>query len=214
MNPQVEQFLTDGCGRCSKYRTPQCKVIQRRQELEQLRLLVLEFDLKEEIKWGAPAYTREGKNVVMVHAFKDYSALMLFKGALIPDPHGLIVKAGENTQAGRQVRFRDMDEIQAKADIVRAILREAVELEKSGKKVEYKPADAHPIPSEFQAKLDESAELHAAFKALTPGRQRAYLMHFSAPKQSKTRESRIAQCTDMILKGIGLNEEYRNKKRD
>lgn len=174
-------------------------------EMEQLRKILLDCQLGEELKWGKPCYTFQGKNIVIIQGFKEYCALLFFKGALLNNDKGILVKTGENTQVGRQIRFTDGRKIVAiKADI-KAIVYEAIEVEKAGLKV---VVDHSPklIPEELQIKLDTMPALKMAFHNLTPGRQRAYIYHFSSPKQSKTRTSRVEKCIPQILDGRGLNE--------
>lgn len=170
-----------------------------------MRTIILNCALTEELKWGKPCYMFRNSNVVIIQGFKDYCALMFCKGALLKDPRGLLKKPGENTQAGRQIRFTNTREIVEMKPLLKAYIREAIEAEKSGLKVNFKTTP-EPIPEEFQNKLDEMPALKTAFYALTPGRQRAFILYFSAPKQSKTREARIGKCTRQILNGKGLND--------
>ena len=175
-------------------------------ELEQLRMIVLDCGLTEELKWGVPCYTFQKNNVVLIHAFKEYCALLFFKGALLSDANGLLVQQTKNVQAGRQIRFTSVREVVKQKRVLKAYIHEAIEVEKAGLKVEFKKTAEFSMPEEFQNKLDELPDLKTAFDALTPGRQRAYLLYFSAPKQSKTRESRVEKCLQSILKGKGLND--------
>lgn len=181
--------------------------------MEELRAIILGCGLAEELKWGKPCYTVQDKNVVLIVGFKDYCSLLLCKGALLKDPKGILIKAGENTQAARQIRFTGMQEINKLETSLKAYVREAVEMEKAGLEVTYKKISEFPIPEELQNKLAEDPALKKAFAALTPGRQRAYFMHFSAPKQSTTRVSRIEKCTPLILAGKGLNDDYVRSKK-
>jgi uncharacterized protein YdeI (YjbR/CyaY-like superfamily) len=176
------------------------------EELNALRRIVLEFPLTEDVKWRLPCYTFQNSNIVIMQLFKEYCALMFFKGALLKDAKRILVKIGENTQAGRQVRFTDVRQIVQMEPILKSYIHEAIEVEKAGTKVSRKKTSDFTIPEEFQAKLDESRALKAAFDALTPGRQRAYIFHFSAPKLSKTRQSRVEKCMPQILTGKGLND--------
>jgi uncharacterized protein YdeI (YjbR/CyaY-like superfamily) len=176
-------------------------------ELEKLRTIVLDCGLNEELKWGCPCYSFEGTNTVLIHAFKEYCALLFFKGALLNDPDGILIQQTENVQAARQIRFTSLGEITKKAKAVKAYIYEAIEVEKAGLKVKLKKTTEFAMPEEFKKKLDKSATLKKAFYALTPGRQRGYLLHFAAPKQSKTRESRIEKSIPDILKGKGLNDQ-------
>ncbi len=175
-------------------------------ELEQLRKIVLECALAEELKWGVPCYTFEESNIVLIHTFKEYCALLFFKGALLKDTSGILIQQTENVQAARQIRFADVKEIVKMAAIIKAYIYEAIEVEKAGLKVNLKKTKEFNTPEEFQNKLDKNPALKTAFKALTPGRQRGYLLYFSAPKQSKTRESRIEKCMPQIFDRKGLND--------
>ena len=175
-------------------------------ELQQLRTIVLDCGLTEELKWGCPCYTFQQKNIVLIHVFKEYSALLFFKGALLNDANGILIQQTENVQAARQIRFTDAKEITKLRSTVKAYVYEAIEAEKAGLKVELKKTAAFSMPEEFQTRLAKKAALKKAFDELTPGRQRAYLLHFSAPKQSKTRESRIDKAIPQILIGKGLND--------
>jgi uncharacterized protein YdeI (YjbR/CyaY-like superfamily) len=176
------------------------------EELNALRRIVLEFPLAEDVKWRLPCYTFQNSNIVIMQLFKEYCALMFFKGALLKDAKRVLVKIGENTQAGRQIRFTDVRQIVQMEPILKSYIHEAIEVEKAGTRVSVKKTSDFTIPEEFQAKLDESRALKAAFDALTPGRQRAYILHFSAPKLSKTRQSRVEKCMPQILMGKGLND--------
>ena len=177
-----------------------------REELEKLRAIVLDCQLTEELKWGKPCYVFGKSNVVLMIPFKEYCALLFFKGALLKDAKGILVKAGENSQAARQARFTDVRGIARLEAVLKAYIREAIAVEKAGLKVELKkPADL-VIPEELQTRLDQMPALKTAFRALTPGRQRAYVIHFSAPKQAKTRESRVEKCIPQILDGKGMND--------
>jgi uncharacterized protein YdeI (YjbR/CyaY-like superfamily) len=175
-------------------------------ELEQLRMIVLDCGLTEELKWGVPCYTFQKNNVVLIHAFKEYCALLFFKGALLSDANGLLVQQTKNVQAGRQIRFTSVREVVKQKRVLKAYIHEAIEVEKAGLKVEFKKTAEFSMPEEFQNKLDELPDLKTAFDALTPGRQRAYLLYFSAPKQSKTRESRVEKAMKKILMGKGLDD--------
>jgi uncharacterized protein YdeI (YjbR/CyaY-like superfamily) len=175
------------------------------EEQKKLRTIVLDCGLTEELKWGKPCYSYNGKNIVVIQGFKDYCAFLFFKGYLLNDPEGILVKTGENTVVGRQIRFTDVREIVKLKTTLKAYIYEAIEVEKAGLKGNLK-MDIKPIPEEFQKKLDATPALKKAFEALTPGRQRAYIFHFSAPKLSKTRESRVEKCMKQILNGKGLND--------
>jgi uncharacterized protein YdeI (YjbR/CyaY-like superfamily) len=175
-------------------------------ELEQLRKIVLACGLTEELKWGVPCYTYNSANIVLMHVFKEYCALLFFKGALLQDGHGILIQQSENVQAARQVRFTNAKEIVKLAPVLKAYIYEAIEVEKAGLKVPLKKTTEYAVPVEFKNKLKEMPALKKAFEALTPGRQRGYLLHFSSPKQSKTRESRIENSMKQILDGKGLND--------
>jgi uncharacterized protein YdeI (YjbR/CyaY-like superfamily) len=192
MNPKVDAFL-------SKAKTWQT-------EFEKLRKIILDSPLTEELKWGVPCYTFQNSNVVLMHGFKEYCALLFFKGALLRDPQGILIKQTANVQSARQIRFTGVREIVKLKSVLKDYVHEAIEVEKAGLKVNFKKTAEFAMAVEFQNKLDKSPALRKAFYALTPGRQRAYLLHFSAPKQSKTREARVEKCTPQILKGQGLND--------
>ena len=182
------------------------KAKQWQQEIEKLRTIVLDCGLTEELKWGCPCYTLGESNIVLIHVFKEYCALLFFKGALLNNADGLLIQQTENVQAARQVRFTNIREIIEQEYILKKIINEAIEVEKAGLKVELKKTTEFKMPVEFQSKLDHIPALKSAFEALTPGRQRAYLLHFSQPKQSKTRESRVEKYIPQILAGKGLND--------
>ena len=193
MNPKVDVYLS--------------KAKKWQEELEKLRMIILDCQLTEELKWGVPCYTFQKSNIVLIHGFKEYCALLFFKGALLNDANGILIKQTENTQAGRQIRFTNAREIVEMETILKAYIYEAIEVEKAGLKVNFKKTTEFIIPEEFQNKLDEIPALKTAFDALTPGRQRAYILYFSAPKQSKTRESRVEKCMRQILNGKGLDDQ-------
>jgi uncharacterized protein YdeI (YjbR/CyaY-like superfamily) len=192
MNPKVDVYLS--------------KAKKWQEELEKLRMIILDCHLTEELKWGVPCYTFQKSNIVLIHVFKEYCALLFFKGALLNDANGILIKQTKNTQAGRQIRFTNVREIVEMETILKAYIYEAIEVEKAGLKVNFKKNTELIIPEEFKNKLDEIPALKTAFDALTPGRQRAYILYFSAPKQSKTRESRVEKCMQQILNGKGLND--------
>ena len=205
MNPKVDRYIVEGCGRCPLGGTPNCKVNSWQEELHQLRRIILDTGLTEELKWGVPCYTFEKSNIAIVSALKEYCVLSFFKGALLNDQHKLLDKPGENSQAARVIRFTNVQEILQVEPILKAHIFEAIEVEKAGLKVALKK-NPEPIPEEFQKRLDEIPLLKAAFEALTPGRQRGYIIHFSQPKQSKTRASRVEKCIPMIFDGKGLHD--------
>jgi uncharacterized protein YdeI (YjbR/CyaY-like superfamily) len=175
-------------------------------EYEKLRAIALECGLDEELKWGCPCYTSEKANIVLIHGFKDYCAFLFFKGALLKDPKGLLIQQTENVQSARQIRFTSLREIVKLKPVLKAYIKEAVALEKAGLKVDLKKTSEFKIPAEFKNRLAEDSRLKKAFSALTPGRQRGYLLYFSAAKQAKTREARIEKYIPEILKGKGLND--------
>lgn len=192
--------------RCKFGGTPQCKVKKWPRELEKLRNIVLECGLTEELKWSIPCYTYEKKNILIVSAFKEYCALSFFKGALLKDSAGILISQTDNAQAARQIRFTTPEKIDELEPLIKEYILEAVEIEKSGKKIKTQTVDELPVPQEFQDEIDRDKAFKAAFEALTPGRQKAYLLHFAAPKQSKTRSARIEKCIPLIFDGIGLND--------
>ena len=205
-----EIYLEDGCGRCSNYKTPQCKVHTWKNELNTLRRIVLECGLDETIKWNQPCYTLKNKNVIMVTALKHHAVLSFFKGSLLKDEKGLLIAPGKSSQYDRQFRFTDLKDILEIEDLIKAYIFEAIDIEQSGKKVKVKKK-FKPLPEELQAKFKENPQLKLAFQALTPGRQRGYAIHFSEPKRTETRFARIDKCTPLILKGEGLHDAYRAK---
>ena len=192
MNPKVDFFFE--------------KAEKWKEEFIELRKIALDCNLSEELKWGCPCYVLNKSNVVLIHGFKEYCALLLFKGALLKDTNSILIQQTENVQAGRQIRFTNIKEIKELAPVIKAYIYEAIEVEKAGLKVEFKKTAEYTVPEEFQKKLGEIPELKTAFEALTPGRQRAYLYHFSQPKQSKTRESRIEKFIPLIINGKGMND--------
>jgi len=204
MTTNAEVFFAEGCGRCSLGGTPECKVHTWKHELFALRSLVLDCGLDEDCKWGMPCYMYQGKNIIMLSAFKENCIISFFKGSLLRDEHGILTFVGENSQVAKVVRFTRLDEVLSIEDILKAYIFEAIEVEKAGLKV---PKSAAPdLPEELQVKFDENPAFQAAFEALTPGRQRGYLLHFSAPKQSATRTSRIEKCMAQIFEGKGFHD--------
>ena len=176
------------------------------EEIEELRSIALDCGLAEELKWGCPCYTWQGNNIVLIHTFKEYCAFLFFKGALLSDADGILVQQTENVQSARQVRFTNIDEIVEMTTTLKAYIHEAIEVEKAGLKVEFKKTDEFRMPDEFRYKLDRIPALKTAFEALTPGRQKGYLLHFSQAKQSKTREARVEKYIPQILDGKGLDD--------
>lgn len=191
-NPKVDSFLS----RASQWQTA----------FEQLRAILIETDLTEDFKWGKPCYTFEDSNIVLMHGFNDYCALLFIKGVLLKDPAGILIQQTENTQSARQIRFTHVDEIVEMEHLIQAYVAEAIEVEKAGLEVDFKDTSEFEVVPEFQAKLDENPQLQIAFEALTPGRQRGYLLHFSGAKQSKTRASRVEKCIPKILEGKGFHD--------
>jgi len=175
-------------------------------EIERLRLIVLDCGLSEELKWGCPCYTLQQSNIVLIHTFKDYSALLFFKGALLDEKYPTLVQQTKNVQAARQMRFTNLIDILEQESKIKSCIKDAIEIDKAGIKVDFKKTEAFETPVEFQLKLSSIPDLDAAFSALTPGRQRAYLLYFAAAKQAKTRENRIEKCLPQILSGKGLND--------
>ena len=194
MNPKVDEFIR--------------KAQKWKEEFKELRKIALDCQLVEELKWGAPCYTDDKKNIVLIHGFKEYCALLFFKGALLKDYQGILITQTENTQASRQIRFTSVSDIVEQEPILKDYILQAIEIEKAGLKVDYKKTSEYIIPEEFQIELDQNPAVKTAFESLTPGRQRAYLLHFSQPKQSKTRVSRIEKCIPRILDGKGLNDQW------
>ncbi|PLR67622.1 YdeI/OmpD-associated family protein [Bacillus sp. UMB0893] len=192
MNPKVDEFLS--------------KAKKWKEEFEKLRNIVLDCELTEEFKWMHPCYTFEKKNIVLIHGFKEYCALLFHKGALLKDAHGILIQQTENVQSARQIRFTNVQEIAEMETILKAYIYEAIEVEKAGLEVNFKKNTEFIIPEELQNKFDENPDLKTAFEALTPGRQRAYILYFSQPKQSKTRQSRVEKYMQQILGGKGLND--------
>jgi uncharacterized protein YdeI (YjbR/CyaY-like superfamily) len=192
MNPKVDEFIS--------------KAPKWQEEFEMLRMIVSNSQLTEEVKWGVPCYTLQKKNIVLIHGFKEYCAILFFKGALLKDPNGILIQQTENVQASRQIRFTNVREITEMEPLIKAYINEAIEAEKAGLEVDFKKTAEFTIPEEFQTRLNEIPALKAAFEALTQGRQRAYLHYFSEPKQSKTRESRVEKYMQQILNGKGLND--------
>jgi uncharacterized protein YdeI (YjbR/CyaY-like superfamily) len=190
MNPKVDAFLLN----TKKWR----------EELTILRSIVMDSGLGEELKWGAPCYVHEKANVIMIHGFKDYFALMFFKGALMKDPQDLLRKPGENTQSSRLIRLTSMDEMLGQEEVLRAYIQNAIEVEKAGEKVIAKKTEEYPVPLELKESFAENSDLQHSFYGLTPGRQRAYLLHFAEAKQSSTRKARIEKYTPRILNGKGI----------
>ena len=192
MNPKVDWFFN--------------KATKWQEEYDKLRMIVLDCGLTEELKWGCPCYTFEDSNIVLIHGFKEYCAFLFFKGALLKDPNGILIQQTENVQAARQIRFTNIEEIVKLESTLKAYIKEAIKVEKAGLKVPLKKASEFSMPEEFKNVLDATPKLKKAFYALTPGRQRGYLLYFSAAKQPKTRESRVEKYVKKILDGKGLED--------
>ena len=192
MNPKVDWYFT--------------KAKTWKEEIEKLREIVLDCHLSEELKWGCPCYTFEKNNIVLIHVFKEYCALLFFKGVLLKDPKKLLIQQTKNVQVGRQMRFTNIKEITKLKATIKAYVYEAIEVEEAGLKVELKKTAEFEMPEEFKTRLDKNAALKKAFYALTPGRQRGYLLHFSSAKQAKTRESRVEKYIPQILEGKGIDD--------
>jgi len=192
MNPKVDWFFA--------------KDAKWQKEYEKLRMIVLDCGLMEELKWGCPCYVFEKSNVVLIHGFKEYCALLFFKGALLNDPNGILIQQTENVQSDRQIRFTNLKEIVKMEKVLKAYIYEAIEVEKAGLKVKLKKTSEFKMPEEFKKQLDKKAGLKKAFEALTPGRQRAYIFYFSQAKQSKTREARVEKYVKQIMSGKGLED--------
>lgn len=191
-NPKVDAYLS--------------KIKTWKEESVKLREIILDCDLTEDYKWMHPCYTVNGKNVVLIHGFKEYCAIMFLKGSLLKDPHGILIQQTNNVQGGRQIRFTNLEQIIEQEEILKAYIREAIEVEQAGLKIEKKEVEQFAVPEELQQQFDANPAFKEAFEALTPGRQRAYLYHFSQPKQSKTKTSRIEKCIQPIMEGKGLND--------
>ena len=195
MNPKVDFYFI--------------KAKKWQEEIEKLRTIILQCKLNEELKWGCPCYTYDKSNIVLIHVFKEYCALLFFKGALLKDAKGILVQQTKNVQLARQIRFTNVQEIVKLKFILKAYIYEAIEIEKSGLKAVLKKTSAFKVPEEFQNKLDEVPGLKKAFKVLTPGRQRGYILYFSSAKQTKTRQSRVEKYIKEILAGKGLDDSHR-----
>ena len=192
VNPKVDWFFD--------------KDTKWKKEYEKLRMIILDCGLIEELKWGCPCYTFENTNIVLIHGFKEYCALLFFKGALLSDPNGILIQQTKNVQSARQIRFTNVREIVKMEKVLKAYVYEAIEVERAGLKVKLKKTSEYKIPEEFQKRLDKNITLKKAFDALTPGRQRAYIFYFSQAKQSKTREARVEKYIKQILNGKGLDD--------
>ena len=195
MNPKVQFYFS--------------KEIKWKGEMELLRVITLSCDLEEALKWGVPCYTFENNNVVLIHGFKNYCALLFVKGVLLKDPKGILIQQTEHVQAHRQIRFTNVQEIIEQQEDIISYIVEAIELEKNGEKIPFKKPEEFILVEEFKIRLEENIDLKVAFESLSPGRQRAYLLHFGGAKQALTRATRVDKCIPNILKGIGLNDAYK-----
>ncbi len=204
LNPEVDKYLVDGCMRCKYGATPQCKVNNWRKELKTLRQIVLECGLIEQLKWGVPCYTHNGKNILIVSALKEYCTIGFFKGVLLVDSHKILSQQG-NLQSDRIVKFTKVNEITKLESVLKSYINEAIAIEESGKKVVFKK-NPEPIPEELLNKFDNDSSFKKAFYSLTPSKQRGYIIYFSQPRQSATRISRIENRMQHILYGLGLND--------
>jgi uncharacterized protein YdeI (YjbR/CyaY-like superfamily) len=191
-NPKVDWFFE--------------KAEKWRLETKKLRTLILDCGLTEILKWGCPCYTHGDNNIVLIHTFKEYCAVLFFKGALLKDPKGILIQQTKNVQAARQIRFTSIREVEKLKPVLKSYIKGAVAVEKAGLKVNFKKASEFEMPEEFQARLDRMPALRTAFEGLTPGRQKGYLLHFSGAKQSKTREARVEKCIPLILDGLGIDD--------
>ena len=205
MDQSISEFFSIGCGRCSLVGTPQCKVMTWNEELHVLRNIILTTGITEERKWGVPCYTDNGKNIILLSALKDAATLSFLKGSLIDDVHGMLIAPGKNSQSARYMKFTSIEEINTTKPIIVKYIEQALEIERNGKKVEFKKED-DPIPDELTEAFEKNPPLKTAFYALTPGRRRGYLLHFNQAKQSATKISRINANMKKIMSGKGFNE--------
>ena len=210
LNPKVDIFIADGCGRCDYYATDKCKVRSWQMELQHLRQIMLETGLVEDVKWGVPVYTHQDKNIVIVSALKDCVTFGFFKGVLLSDPKKILEQQGPSVQSARIIRFTAVDQIINLTDTIKEYVKEAVVFEETGVKVEFKK-DLEPIPDELNDMFEDLPALRDAFYALTPGKQRGYIIHFSQAKQSASRINRIEKCIDKIMNGEGFHDAYKKK---
>lgn len=208
MNKNVDNYFIDGCMRCKLGATPACKVHSWKEELALLRQIVRQTGLVEESKWGVPCYTNEGKNIVSVSAFKGYACLSFFKGVLLKDTANILTKTGENSQTFRLIKFTDPSQVLAVEENIKMYIAEAIELEKTGQKISY-PKNPEPMPEELLSRFEIDSAFKKAFEALTPGRQRGYIIYFSQPKKSESKLARIEKSRIKILNGEGLNDRYK-----
>lgn len=212
MKPEIAAYFRDGCGRCSMYQTPECKVRRRAKELIYLRDIILRNNLIETLKWGQPCYTHSNKNILILSALKDFASISFFKGVLLSDPEKWLVKPGERSQSMRYLQFRNLKEIKQSETVIQDFIREAIEIEEKGKKVTFRK-NPEPLPLELQEIFKADGAYRTAFEALTPGRQRGYIIYFTQPKQSTTRIRRIEKYRQQILEGKGFHDDYKSRKK-
>lgn len=211
MTKSIDVYLSDGCGRCSKFGTDDCSVRVFAEQIEALRSIALSVFQEESMKWGTPCYTHNGKNVVALFSFKDNCGFSFFKGPLLSDQHQMLVAPSETAQTFRLLRFKNLSEILEKQEQIRSYLFEALEVEKAGLKLQLRPATEFPVPEELNAQFHADPTFEKAFRALTPGRQKNYLRHFNDAKQSATRTARIEKYKPFIFRGIGFDEAWKMK---
>lgn len=213
LNPLVDRYLIDGCMRCKLGATPACKVNKWRTELETLRSIILQHKLKEELKWGAPCYTYNGKNIILLSALKDAVVISFLKGSLIENKKNILQKAGANSNVARIIKFKNVDEIISIKQELNDFIKAAIEIENKGLKIS-KTSNEIQIPIELEEIFKADAALKKAFLSLTPGKQRGYIIYFRQPKQSATRISKIEKCREKIMNGEGLNDTYKNLSKN
>ncbi|MFN4234344.1 MAG: YdeI/OmpD-associated family protein [Bacteroidia bacterium] len=213
INPQVDNYLIDGCMRCKYGATPKCKVNKWRTELEILRNILLESELKEELKWGAPCYTYKNKNVILLSALKDAVCISFLKGSLLEDKKNILSKAGENSHIARIIKLTSVEQINKLEKDIRMFINAAIEIEKKGLKIA-KTENIPTLPEELENIFNNDLEYKKAFFALTPGRQRGYIIYFTQPKQSQSKIYRIEKCREKIMNGEGLNDAYKSQSKN
>lgn len=206
MNPKVDNYFALGCGRCPLGGTPECKVHNWTDPMTELRRILLDTELNEEVKWSVPTYTYDGKNILILSAFNDYASVSFFKGALLKDPHNVLIQPTKNTQASRVLRFTDVQTVRDMEIAINDLIQSAIEVEKAGLDLPRKETSDFDFPDELISKFEDDPAFEAAFEQLTPGRQRGYLLHFSGAKQSKTRISRIEKSLPKIFEGKGFHD--------